>query len=146
MQFKARSPGQPTHQCFVLNLLPDQLILAQGITRLPCDGIDRALLHLLLDGAVQHEERLASAFLFDRTHSKTNIQVKVSLQQSLILRTLTRVLNFKQVHDPTDLILTTSMFAAPGEESQQPGPTAQCGYHSGLGESSLPPHCWREGI
>lgn len=53
-----------THQSLVVDLLPDELVLAQGVAGLTGDGIDGALLHLLLDGAVQHEERLPRAFLW----------------------------------------------------------------------------------
>lgn len=52
-----------TDQCFVVNLLPDELVLAEGVARLSCDGVDGSLLHLLLHGTVKHEERLAGALL-----------------------------------------------------------------------------------
>ena len=54
----------PPHQGLVLDLLPDELVLAQGVAGLARDGIDGALLHLLLDGAVQHEERLPRTLLW----------------------------------------------------------------------------------
>lgn len=52
-----------TDQCFVVNLLPDELVLAEGVASLSCDGVDGSLLHLLLHGTVKHEERLAGALL-----------------------------------------------------------------------------------
>lgn len=51
------------YQLLVVNLLPDELVFAQRVASLARDGVDRPLLHLLLDGAVEHEERLASALL-----------------------------------------------------------------------------------
>ncbi|TKC38840.1 hypothetical protein EI555_007718, partial [Monodon monoceros] len=51
-------------QGLVLDLLPDELVLTQGVAGLARDGIDGALLHLLLDGAVQHEERLPRTLLW----------------------------------------------------------------------------------
>lgn len=55
-----------THQGLVLDLLPDEFVLAQGVPRLARDGIDGALLHLLLDGTVEHEQGLPSTFLHER--------------------------------------------------------------------------------
>lgn len=52
-----------THQCLVLNLLSDEFVLAEGVARLSGDGVYGSLLHLLFDGAEQHEERLASTLL-----------------------------------------------------------------------------------
>lgn len=52
-----------TYQGFVLDLLADELVLAQGIAGLSGDGVDGPLLHLLLDGAVQHEQRLPGTIL-----------------------------------------------------------------------------------
>lgn len=65
-----------THQSLVLNLLPDQLVLAEGVTGFSCDGIDGTFLHLLLDGTVEHEERLSSTFLHNETDSRTNTEGK----------------------------------------------------------------------
>lgn len=53
-----------THQRLVLDLLSDELVLAEGIARLSGDGVYGSLLHLLFDGTEQHEERLASTLLF----------------------------------------------------------------------------------
>lgn len=64
-QFTATSAGI-THQSLVLDLLPDQLVLTEGVAGLARDGVDRALLHLLLDGTVEHEERFPSTLLWDR--------------------------------------------------------------------------------
>lgn len=52
-----------TYQGFVLNLLADELVFTQGVAGLSSDGVDGPLLHLLLDGAVQHEQRLPSTLL-----------------------------------------------------------------------------------
>lgn len=52
-----------THQRLVFNLLPDQFVLAEGVARLPSDGVYGPLLHLLFDGTEQHEERLARTLL-----------------------------------------------------------------------------------
>lgn len=60
-----------TYQGFVLDLLSDELVLAQGIASLSSDGVDGPLLHLLLDGAVQHEQRLPSTILSACTQTHT---------------------------------------------------------------------------
>lgn len=52
-----------THQRLVFNLLPDEFILAEGISRLSSDGVYGPLFHLLFDGTEQHEERLAGTLL-----------------------------------------------------------------------------------
>lgn len=52
-----------TDQCFVVNLLPDEFVLAEGVAGFSCDGVNGSLLHLLLDGTVQHEQRLAGTLL-----------------------------------------------------------------------------------
>lgn len=52
-----------SHQCLVVDLLPDELVLAERVARLPCDGVDRAFLHLLLDGAEEGKQGLTSALL-----------------------------------------------------------------------------------
>lgn len=51
------------HQRLVLNLLPDEFVLTEGVAGLSGDGVYGPLLHLLFDGAEQHEERLASTLL-----------------------------------------------------------------------------------
>ena len=53
----------PPHQGLVVDLLPDELVLTQRVACLARDGVDGALLHLLLDGAVEHEQRLPGALL-----------------------------------------------------------------------------------
>lgn len=60
-----------TYQGFVLDLLSDELVLTQGIAGLTSDGVDGPLLHLLLDGAVQHEQRLPSTILSTCTQTHT---------------------------------------------------------------------------
>lgn len=55
-----------TNQHFVVNLLPDELVLTEGVASLSCDGINGSLLHLLLDGTVEHEEWFPSTLLWDR--------------------------------------------------------------------------------
>lgn len=79
-----------TDQRFVVNLLPDELILAEGVAGLSCDGVDGSLLHLLLHGTVKHEERLAGALLLgagegERRDASTQIQERrdVSIKKSL---------------------------------------------------------------
>lgn len=52
-----------TDQCFVVNLLPDELVLAEGVAGFSCDGVYGSLLHLLLHGTVKHEQRLPSTLL-----------------------------------------------------------------------------------
>ena len=54
------------YQGFVFDLLPDELVLTQGVAGLSCDGVDGALLHLLLDGTEQGEEGLPSTLLRER--------------------------------------------------------------------------------
>lgn len=66
-----------THQSLVLNLLSDQLVLTEGVTGFSCDGINRTFLHLLLDGTVEHEERLSSTFLPNKRDRTTNREVEV---------------------------------------------------------------------
>lgn len=51
------------HQRLVVNLLSDELVLAQRIARLSCDGVNGAFLHLLLDGTEEGEEWLARTLL-----------------------------------------------------------------------------------
>lgn len=55
-----------TYQGLVVNLLPDELVLAEGVAGFSCDRVDRPLLHLLLYGTVEHEERLAGALLEEK--------------------------------------------------------------------------------
>lgn len=52
-----------TYQGFVLDLLADELVFTKGVAGLSSDGVDGPLFHLLLDGAVQHEQRLPSTLL-----------------------------------------------------------------------------------
>ena len=56
--------GRLAYQGLVVDLLPDELVLAQRVACLAGDGVDGALLHLLLDGAVQHEQRLPGTLLW----------------------------------------------------------------------------------
>ena len=109
-----------THQSLVLNLLPNQLVLTEGVTGFSCDGINRTFLHLLLDGTVEHEERLSSTFLHNETDSKTNTEVKVRLLQG---HTGFAHDSFQQRHSPFDSVFSTCAIqaqppAAPGEDSQ----------------------------
>lgn len=57
--------GSPdwTYQSLVVNLLPDEFVLAEGVAGFSGDRVYRPLLHLLLYGTVQHEERLAGTLL-----------------------------------------------------------------------------------
>ena len=59
-----------TYQGFVLDLLADELVFTQGVAGLSSDGVDGPLFHLLLDGAVQHEQRLPSTLLQTHTHTQ----------------------------------------------------------------------------
>lgn len=52
-----------TDQCFVVDLLPDELVLTERVAGLSCNGINGSLLHLLLDGTVEHEQRLPGTLL-----------------------------------------------------------------------------------
>lgn len=52
-----------TDQSLVVNLLPDEFVLAEGVAGLSCDRVYWSLFHLLLHGTVQHEERLTSTLL-----------------------------------------------------------------------------------
>lgn len=54
------------YQLFVVDLLSDEFVFTQRVASFSCDGVDRPFLHLLLYGAVQHEERLAGTLLTDR--------------------------------------------------------------------------------
>lgn len=53
----------PTYQSLVVNLLPDEFVLAEGVAGFSGDRVYRPLLHLLFYGTVQHEERLAGTLL-----------------------------------------------------------------------------------
>lgn len=55
--------AQSTHQGLVVDLLSDELVLAQRVPGLPCDGVNGPLLHLLLDGTEKGEERFSSTLL-----------------------------------------------------------------------------------
>lgn len=46
-----------------LNVLPEQPLLVESVAGLPCDGVYRALVDLLLDCTQQQEERLTHCFL-----------------------------------------------------------------------------------
>lgn len=59
-----------TYQGFVLDLLADELVFTKGVAGLSSDGVNGPLFHLLLDGAVQHEQRLPCTLLW--THTRTN--------------------------------------------------------------------------
>lgn len=65
--------GSPdwTYQSLVVNLLPDEFVLAEGVAGFSGDGVYRPLLHLLLYGTVQHEERLAGTLLL-RKHTRSS--------------------------------------------------------------------------
>ena len=52
-----------TDQGLVVDLLPDELVLAEGVAGLSGDGVYRTLLHLLLHGTVEHEQRLPGTLL-----------------------------------------------------------------------------------
>lgn len=67
-----------TNQHFVVNLLPDKLVFTERVASLSCDGINGSLLHLLLDGTVQHEEWLSGTFLHKETGGEINPGVKCS--------------------------------------------------------------------
>lgn len=58
------SPNR-TYQSLVVNLLPDEFVLAEGVAGLSGDRVYRPLLHLLLYGTVEHEERLAGTLLVE---------------------------------------------------------------------------------
>lgn len=64
-QFRAQRTSfrNNADQCFVVNLLPDELVLTEGVAGFSCDGVYGSLLHLLLDGTVKHEQGLASTLL-----------------------------------------------------------------------------------
>lgn len=61
-----RGNSKSIYQSFVFDLLPDELVLTQGVAGLSRDGVDRSLLHLLLDGTEQGEEGLPSTLLHER--------------------------------------------------------------------------------
>lgn len=54
------------YQLFVVDLLSDEFVFTERITSFSGDGVNRSLLHLLLYGTIQHEERLARTLLKDR--------------------------------------------------------------------------------
>lgn len=51
------------HPGLGLDVLPQQPLLVERVARLACDGIDGALVDLLLDGAQEQEERLPDRLL-----------------------------------------------------------------------------------
>lgn len=81
-----------TDQCFVVNLLPDEFVLAEGVAGFSCDGINGSLLHLLLDGTVQHEQRLAGALLV--REEAQGYQSYLKLRQTGIFLKLESFLDF----------------------------------------------------
>lgn len=62
--------GAHTDQLLVVDLLSDELVLAERVASLSGDGVDRSFLHLLLYRAVQHEERLTCTFLQNETEKE----------------------------------------------------------------------------
>lgn len=52
-----------TDQSLVVDLLPDEFVLAEGVAGLSSDRVYWSLFHLLLHGTVQHKERLTSTLL-----------------------------------------------------------------------------------
>ncbi len=50
-------------QCLVVNLLPDEFVLTEGVSGFSGDGVYRAFFHLLFYSTVQHEERLTCTLL-----------------------------------------------------------------------------------
>lgn len=52
-----------THPWLCLNVLPQQPLLIEGVPGLPCNGVNGALVNLLLDGTDQQEEGLSNCFL-----------------------------------------------------------------------------------
>ena len=52
-----------THEHAVLDLLADELVLAQRVASVAADGVHWALVNLVLDGREQHEQWLAGALL-----------------------------------------------------------------------------------
>lgn len=73
-----------TYQSFVLDLLPDELVFTQGVAGLSSDGVDGALFHLLLDGAVQHEQRLPGTLLRTQTHRLSHDRTAPHRNKTLI--------------------------------------------------------------
>lgn len=55
--------GAGTHPGLGLDVLPQQPLLIEGVPGLPGDGVDGALVNLLLDGTDQQEERLSDCLL-----------------------------------------------------------------------------------
>ena len=55
--------GRLAYQGFVVDLLANELVLAERVAGLARDGVNGPLLHLLLDGAEQGEEGLPGALL-----------------------------------------------------------------------------------
>lgn len=60
-----------TDQSLVVDLLPDEFVLAEGVAGLSSDRVYWSLFHLLLHGTVQHEERLTSTLLATQRGSGT---------------------------------------------------------------------------
>ncbi len=51
------------YQCLVVNLLPDEFVLTEGVSGFSGDGVYWAFFHLLFYSTVQHEERLTCTLL-----------------------------------------------------------------------------------
>lgn len=66
---KASEEDAPTHLWLGFDILPEQPLLVEGVARFARDGVDGALVDLLLDGAQQEEERLAHRFLKKESNS-----------------------------------------------------------------------------
>lgn len=70
---RASRHNRTTDQSFVVNLLSDELVLAEGVAGFSRDGVYGPLLHLLLDGTVKHEQRLPGTFLVRKQRDGTII-------------------------------------------------------------------------
>jgi len=56
--------------------LSDELVLAERVAGLSCDGVNGAFLHLLLDGTEEGEERFAGALLRKRFGERRTSKVR----------------------------------------------------------------------
>ncbi len=99
--------GVRTDQCFVVDLLSDEFVLAERVSGLSGDGVYRPFLHLLLYSTIQHEERLTCTLLdtdnrdLRITHERTlNARVDIYIAESVLKQNL--IPPITHAHTPSD--------------------------------------------
>lgn len=76
---------------FGFDVFPEKPLLVERVARLPRDGIDRALVDLLFDGAQQQEERLTDRLLMVAERNNRSPTRAKALEKLMNLRTNLKV-------------------------------------------------------